>query len=173
MNAFKNLTLLALFLLSLSVTAKPVIYYKVGDNLYVLAKSGLNLREKPSKNGRYLQSVSFGTIARVRQITDKEYDVDGIPGFWVKVIADDREGYLFDGYLSSYPPPVALLPSKANPTLKQYAEKYLPKDTKVSESTNESMVTSSTLVLPLARLEEAYLLGIFFIYNFLYNKKKF
>lgn len=74
-------------------------FLQSGDNLYVLAKSGLNLRDKPSKNGRFLQTVSFGTIARVRQMTDKEYDVDGIPGYWVKVMADDREGYLFDGYL--------------------------------------------------------------------------
>lgn len=166
MNQLRSLTILVLFLLSLSVIAKPVVSYKVGDNLYVLAKSGLNLRDKPSKNGRFLQTVAFGTIARVRQMTDKEYDVDGIPGYWVKVMADDREGYLFDGYLSSYPPPVSELPSKSNPTLKQYADKYLPKGTKVTESTDDTMVTTSTLTLPLARMEEAYLLGICFIYNF-------
>ena len=166
MNPLRSLIILVLFLLSLSVSAKPVVSYKVGDNLYVLAKSGLNLRDKPSKNGRFLQTVSFGMIARVRQMTDKEYDVDGIPGYWVKVMADDREGYLFDGYLSSYPPPVSELPSKSNPTLKQYADKYLPKGTKVTESTDDTMVTTSTLTLPLARMEEAYLLGICFIYNF-------
>ncbi len=166
MSKLINRIVLFLFFLNLSVIAKPVISYKVGDNLYVLAKSGLNLRDKPSKNGRFLQTVSFGTVALVRQITDKEYDVEGIPGFWVKVIADDREGYLFDGYLSSYPPPVSELPSKSNPTLKQYADKYLPKGTKVTESTDDSMVTTSTLVLPLARLEEAYLLGVCFVYNF-------
>ena len=166
MNPLRSLIILVLFLLSLSVSAKPVVSYKVGDNLYVLAKSGLNLRDKPSKNGRFLQTVSFGTIARVRQMTDKEYDVDGIPGYWVKVMADDREGYLFDGYLSSYPPPVSELPSKSNPTLKQYADKYLPKGPKVTESTDDTMVTTSTLTLPLARMEEAYLLGICFIYNF-------
>lgn len=92
MSKLINRIVLFLFFLNLSVIAKPVISYKVGDNLYVLAKSGLNLRDKPSKNGRFLQTVSFGTIARVRQITDKEYEVEGIPGYWVKVIADDREG---------------------------------------------------------------------------------
>ncbi|HMV41061.1 MAG TPA: SH3 domain-containing protein [Leptospiraceae bacterium] len=146
--------------------SKPSITYKPGDRLYVLSKSGLNLRDKPSRNGRFLQAVPFGTMALVRQITDKELDVDGIKGFWVKVIADDREGYLFDGYLSLYPPPVATLPSRNTITLKQYAEKFLPKDTKVTQSTDDSAVTTSTLILPLARIEEAYLLGVCFLLNF-------
>ncbi len=166
MNQLRSMIILVLFLLSFSIYAKPVISYKLGDKLYVLAKSGLNLRDKPSKNGRFLQTVSFGTQAQVRQITDKEFEVDGIFGFWVKVIADDREGYLFDGYLSTYPPPVSELPSKSSITLKQYAEKFLPKNTKVTESTDDTMVTTSTLTLPLARLEEAYLLGVCFLYNF-------
>jgi len=166
MKEQKNLIILIVFFIITSLSAKPVISYKVGDRLYVLAKSGLNLREKPSKNGRFLQTASFGTTALVRQVTDKEFDVEGISGFWVKVIADDREGYLFDGYLSTYPPPVSELPSKSNPTLKQYAEKFLPKNTKVTDFNDDTMVTTSTLSLPLARLEEAYLLGICFIYNF-------
>lgn len=150
----------------MDIFPKPSISYKVGDRLYVLAKSGLNLRDKPSKNGRFLQAISFGSVAVVRQITDKDFEVDGISGFWVKVIADDREGYLFDGYLSLYPPPVASLPSKSTLTLKEYAKKFLPRDTKVTEVTDDSMVTTSTLVLPLARLEEAYLLGVYFLLNF-------
>ncbi|MBP9889983.1 MAG: SH3 domain-containing protein [Leptospiraceae bacterium] len=157
--------------LNFSVTAKPIVFYKPGDHLYVLAKSGLNLRDKPSKNGRFLQIIPFGSSTLVRQITDKEYQVDGIYGFWVKVIADDREGYLFDGYLSSYPPPIAEVSSKSIPTLKQYAEKFLPKGVKVTESTDDTLVTTSTLILPLARLEEAYILGVCFFYNF--DKYKF
>ena len=166
MQVWKIVFLFLLIYSFIPLTSKPSISYKVGDNLYVLARSGLNLRAKPAKNGKFLQSISFGTTALVRQITDKEFEADGISGFWVKVIADDREGYLFDGYLSSFPPPIKELPSKSIPSLKSYAEKFLPKDTKVTESTDDSMVTTSTLVLPLARLEEAYLLGVCFLYNF-------
>lgn len=155
-----------LIFLTITVQAKPIVFYKVGDTLYVMAQSGLNLRDKPSKNGRFLQNISFGSSVLVRQTTYKEYEVDFIPGFWVKAIADDREGYLFDGYLSSYPPPVFELSKKTIPTLKQYAEKYLPQKTKVTEVTDVTLVTTSTLVLPLARLEEAYLLGVCFVYNF-------
>lgn len=154
-----------------SLQSKPTVFYKPGDQLYVLAKSGLNLRDKPSKNGRFLQIIPFGSTTLVRQITNKEYQVEGISGYWVKVIADDREGYLFDGYLSSYPPPILAFSSKSIPTLKQYAENFLPKGTKVHESTDDSMTRTSTLILPLARLEEAYLLGVCFIYNF--DKYKF
>ncbi|MBK8396544.1 MAG: SH3 domain-containing protein [Leptospiraceae bacterium] len=166
MYNYKNIFIILILCFANSLISKPNISYKIGDRLYVLAKSGLHLRAKPSKRGRLLQTVSFGSAALVQQITDKEYEAEGIPGFWVKVIADDREGYLFDGFLSTYPPPVNELPSLSAPTLKSYAEKFLPKDTKVSESTDETMVTTSTLILPLARLEEAYLLGVCFLYNF-------
>jgi len=172
-NPFKRKIFLVsvTFFFNLSLTAKPIVFYKPGDHLYVLAKSGLNLRDKPSKNGRFLQIIPFASSTLVRQITDKEYQVDGVSGYWVKVIADDREGYLFDGYLSSYPPPISEVSSKSIPTLKQYAEKFLPKGVKVTESTDDTLVTTSTLILPLVRLEEAYILGVCFFYNF--DKYKF
>jgi len=81
--------------------------YKVGSTLYVWAKSGLNLRAKQDMTGAIIARASFGD--KVTVLTDTNPIVpmtnENIKGEWVKVKLKDKEGYLFNGFLSRYAPP--------------------------------------------------------------------
>lgn len=78
--------------------------YKTGSTLYVWAKSGLNLRAKADMNGAVVGRVSWGDAVTV--VTDANavvpFTYDNIHGEWVKVRWKEKEGYLFNGYLSRY-----------------------------------------------------------------------
>lgn len=90
---------------------KPTGRYKSGDVLYVYAKSGLVLRDKPDQAGAKIVSVPARTKVDVVDsepftvaFSTKEPSGLEIKGHWVKVKALGKEGYLFDGFLLSYKP---------------------------------------------------------------------
>lgn len=85
---------------------KQVGRYKAGDVLYVYANSGLVLRDKPDQAGAKLTTVAART--KVDVIDEAPFTTAfattepcglEIKGFWVKVKALGKEGYLFDGFL--------------------------------------------------------------------------
>lgn len=102
--------------------AKAIRYYNEGDTLYVWAQSGLVLRDAPELKSKKITSLQFGTIVVPK--THKEtvgievfieviptciYEGQNfsgykIPGNWVQVSANGKTGYIFDGFLSKYPP---------------------------------------------------------------------
>jgi hypothetical protein len=85
---------------------------KVGDTLYVYASGNLVLRDKPAKTGTKITSVQYGSPVVVLALpkSDNQYVAEHIGSFtlsggWVKVkTAEGKVGYLFEGYLMSYPP---------------------------------------------------------------------
>lgn len=109
----KYLSLLALALFLLPATSFCITSYKVGDQLNVLAPSGLILRDTPKAKGKKLATVALGETVTVLQKNFKkfshtvaEFKGYNIRGFWVQVrTADGKEGYVFDGYLSRYKAP--------------------------------------------------------------------
>lgn len=89
--------------------AAPALY----DTLYVHAPSGLVLRKTPSKDGKKIASVPRdGRPLKVlepadpgNRFTAEKIDSFELSGGWVKVqTPGGEEGWLFDGYLSRYPP---------------------------------------------------------------------
>jgi hypothetical protein len=90
--------------------------YKVGDTLYVWARSGLNIRTEASVRGKKLGKLEAGEALMVIETTNRAYQVraidsveeDGTPliltGTWIKVKAGQFEGYVIDTYLLKYPP---------------------------------------------------------------------
>lgn len=97
--------------------------YSKGDTLFVWAKNGLNLREKPDTKSKILAKVSFGDFLIIVQPTDQEYHVlgikpDNVPnsyvqesdpvifkGKWVQVMDQFGQiGFVIDQYLLRHKP---------------------------------------------------------------------
>jgi hypothetical protein len=91
------------------------LYYP-GDQLYVLAPSGLILRKTPDPQGERIATLALGDALTAQKENFKkkphvveEFKGFKIKGFWVKVrTAGGQEGYVFDGYLSKLHAPTTL-----------------------------------------------------------------
>lgn len=87
--------------------------YSIGDQLNVLASSGLVLRETANPKGTKIGTIVLGETVTVlkdnfRKVPHSvlEFKNFNIRGYWVKVrTAGGLEGYVFDGYLSHYKAP--------------------------------------------------------------------
>lgn len=101
------ISLILLFTSTFLTAGLPV--YSEGDQLTVIARSGLHLRMEPSVNGRVLRTLKYGDqvcIERMFQAEDTlRQRIGWTNGRWVLVSYLGTEGYLFDGYLSSLPLP--------------------------------------------------------------------
>jgi hypothetical protein len=87
--------------------AAAITQYKAGDELTVLAKSGLTLRSAAATTGKKKTNLPFGTVVTVlaegyKTVKHSATEFKGytINGYWVKVKAGAEEGWVFDGYLS-------------------------------------------------------------------------
>jgi hypothetical protein len=104
-------------LLSLPFLAQAIGPYKVGDVLINHAQSGLLLRKSPNAKGERIANIPFGesvTVVKNNQPKKphqiQEFKGFTIKGYWVKVkTKDGLEGFVFDGYLSSYPAAVKVV----------------------------------------------------------------
>ena len=94
--------------------------YTAGQQLNVLASSGMNLRDAPK--GTVLQKIPYGARIKTLQAksTTNPETIEGIQGNWVKVEYNGAMGFLFDGFLSTLPAPEV---NGAN--LHSYAKKWM------------------------------------------------
>ncbi len=81
--------------------------------LYVHAAKGLVLRESPGKNGEKITTLPYRgpavevleTLSSAGRFVAERFDGQNIEGDWLRVRTHDgKEGYVFGGYLSRYPP---------------------------------------------------------------------
>ncbi len=88
---------------------------KPGSKLYVHANSGVVLRKTPSIDGEKIANVPCdGLPLTVLELPDpanrfvaEKIGTFEVAGGWVKVRTETgKEGYMFDGYLSRYPPAI-------------------------------------------------------------------
>lgn len=86
---------------------------EVGSKIYVHANNGLVLRKSPSKDGEKITTLNKdGKPLMVLELPDinNQYTAEKIGDFelrggWIKVkTIDGKEGYVFEGYVSKYPP---------------------------------------------------------------------
>ena len=101
---------LLFFLMFLSVPGRAIGPYQPGDTLYACAFHSLNLREKPAPGARKIGALAYGAAVvaldsiRQRRFSVEETNGFSIHGYWSKVRCGQQEGWVFDGYLSKYPP---------------------------------------------------------------------
>lgn len=91
---------------------KPTAPYQVGQSMYVHALFGLSLRKGPDAKAEKLGAAQYGEALEILALpaADQTYVAETIDefqlkGHWVKVKnADQKEAYVFDGYLAAFPP---------------------------------------------------------------------
>jgi uncharacterized protein YgiM (DUF1202 family) len=93
--------LLPLLIICLSVAAQQ------SGSMYVAAKTGLSIREKPDAAAKVLDKIPYGTKVTLIK-GDEELNsitTEGIFGYWQKVKYNNKTGYILDSYLFPWPPP--------------------------------------------------------------------
>lgn len=82
--------------------------FEEGQQLTVMAPSGLSLRTAPTINSRVLDIIPYGSEIKVIKNTfeDNPFDkFDWVEGTWIKVNFEGQEGFVFDGFISKLPMP--------------------------------------------------------------------
>lgn len=105
----KKFLIASLILLSGS-TSYAIGQYEVGDTLFVWGYNGLVFRAEPSIKGARVAVLPYGTQVIVAgkdstlTHTVKEFGGFVMRGIWARVrYQDTLQGYVFDGYLSTFP----------------------------------------------------------------------
>ena len=96
--------ILAIILLSTtSLTAQR--NYKKGDQVFILAPSGLNIRNLPSLSGEKIGKALFKDKVEVIGYGEspQAFSYTGIDGHWLEIDYNGLEGYVFDGLVSRFP----------------------------------------------------------------------
>lgn len=80
------------------------------ETAYVHSLNGLKMRYEPSFRSHVYTVLDYGTtvIPLVQPGSDSEFKVGYTSGKWIKVLANGREGYVFDGFISGLPIPEVL-----------------------------------------------------------------
>ncbi len=81
---------------------EPVI-----QDQFVFATSGLNMRAAPSLQSSIVDKLALGTKIEVHKdsVYSEEMLIEGFIGRMVNVKHGNEAGFVFSGYLASYPPP--------------------------------------------------------------------
>lgn len=77
---------------------------QVNPELQVMAKSGLKLRLLPQLDAPVIDVVTYGQSLQVvedESLLSQKMVINWVEGKWVKVIFQNKEGYVFDGFLSN------------------------------------------------------------------------
>jgi len=85
-----------------------IVFTSIGQNIegpyYSIAKNGLIIRDKPSLKGKKIGKIKYLESVDVKHILfDKQQTVRDngkiIKGYWVSIEYDDKNAYIFDGFL--------------------------------------------------------------------------
>jgi hypothetical protein len=98
------------------------LYYSIitiaqENAVYVAAKTGLNIREKPESSARVIDKIPYAAKISLEETSEqsKRINTEGFIGYWRKVSYNNKPGYIIDAYLLPYPPPKA-----GTRTMKEY-----------------------------------------------------
>mgnify|MGYP003536209081 CR=1 FL=1 len=103
--SFNLLQMKSLFLLV--ALCYSIITVAQENALYVAAKSGLNIREKPETAANFLDKIPYAAKVSPEETGEqrKRINTEGFISYWWKVTYNIRTGYIIDAYLLPYPPP--------------------------------------------------------------------
>lgn len=79
---------------------KIIPYAETKENYYVLIKSGLSLRKKPSINSKKIGTLKYNSQIKIIKETEKISTFEEIEDNWVEINYKGKKGYIFSGYLS-------------------------------------------------------------------------
>jgi uncharacterized protein YgiM (DUF1202 family) len=111
--------LLSFFILnSFFTSAQTESVSYVYKEVYVAAKSGLSIREKPELGAAVLEKIPYGTKTKVAYNYNEEMktvSTEGMEGNWVKTTYKGKTGYVVDTYTLPVP-----MPGTAVKTMQDY-----------------------------------------------------
>ena len=113
--SFNLLQMKSLFLLV--ALCYSIITVAQENALYVAAKTGLNIREKPETTAKVLDKIPYAAKIPLEETGEqsKRINTEGFIGYWRKVTYNNKTGYIIDAYLLPYPPP-----KTGTKTMKEY-----------------------------------------------------
>ena len=126
------------------------------DYVYITAPSGLSLRAYDNLDSDKLSVMPYGTKVKLITIEENEtMTVGGIKGGMNQVEYNNKTGYAFNGYLSSFFPP------EKNSNAKQYIEDLKASHpsasyTKTTGGTASNPTETETVVLPTSKWHEGF-----------------
>lgn len=139
-----------------NTTEIPVETLTKDDYVYITAPSGLSLRAHDNLNSEKLTVMPYGTKVKVITIEENEtMTVGGIKGGMNQVEYNNKTGYAFNGYLSSFFPP------EKNSNAKQYIEDLKASHpsatyTKTTGGTASNPTETETVLLPTTKWHEGF-----------------
>lgn len=117
-------SMLALLLCGLVLSSFRTVLFEDTTTFYVLAPSGLNLRKDADPNSAKLDLIPLGgKVTLLTASTAKNLTVDQLSGGMAKVKYGDKTGFVFDGYLSKFPPPKKAINTEGEYKIETYVEK--------------------------------------------------
>ena len=81
-----------------------------GEEKYVAAKSGINLRSGPSKSSKVITTIPFGSKVTIKKSEGNEIFLDERYGKWVNVKFGNKTGWVFSGFLCDFKPDTIIKP---------------------------------------------------------------
>jgi len=115
---------LVLLLCGLVLSSFRTVLFEDTTTFYVLAPSGLNLRKDADPNSAKLDLVPMGgKVTLITAPATKNMNIDQLSGGMAKVKYGDKTGFVFDGYLSKFPPPKKAINTEGEYKIETYVEK--------------------------------------------------
>jgi uncharacterized protein YgiM (DUF1202 family) len=108
--------------------------FSQAQDLYVAAKNGLSMRDKPDAKATVLTKIPYGEKLTVTQPEERiTISTEGISGVWVKTSYGGKTGYVVNSYLLPTEPPKATVK-----TMKEYFQQIsVPIGTPLSVKTGD------------------------------------
>lgn len=132
-------------------TEKIEIPESLPDSMYVIAPSGLLLRNEANLQSDQLAKMPYGTLVRVLQRPENStIEVANIEGNMIQIKYNDITGYAFNGYLTRFKVPQNL-ESTSN-----YAERLMADFSNVT--TGDSVGNLNEISIPAGSWSEAFLI---------------
>lgn len=105
----KKLFFLLLLLPAFASAQESSAYYREGDQVFVHAPNGLNMRTKAEASAAKIATLPYGTKVKVLSKDYSQLEIKDFGGFpihdiWYKVDYQGKKGYVFGGYISRFPP---------------------------------------------------------------------
>lgn len=93
---------------STCVMASNTPTFEEGQNLHVMAHSGLSLRAEPGSHSEVITIIPYGDLVQVLQPDTAliNENINWVAGKWIPIHYDGHVGYVFDGYLSALSLPI-------------------------------------------------------------------
>jgi hypothetical protein len=140
-----------------AIEGEENVNFSETETFYVLATGGLRLRASADLTSEKKEVLSYGSKVEVAPLNALPIDaVSGLQGKMVKTMQGNKEGFAFDGYLSSIPVP------KERQTAAQYAmwlkNKKLAANFEQIESA-DGMEAEDVFSIPARNFQEAFLIG--------------